>query len=121
MIQILIVVFIIMPIIELAVLLKVGTLIGIVPTLVLVISTGIIGVWLIRKQGFYLMLDMRREMEQGQFPADQLIEGVFIIIAGAFLITPGFITDIIGFSILIPEIRASYREGLKRYLISRRR
>ena len=119
MIQLLLVLFIVMPIVELAVLLKVGSMIGIIPTITLVIVTGVIGVWLIRQQGLYLLMDMRARMSEGVFPGDQIIEGVFIIVAGALLVTPGFITDIMGFSILIPEIRMSYREALKKWLKKR--
>lgn len=119
MIQILIILFITLPIIELAVLLKVGSLIGIFPTVSLVIVTGVMGVWLIRQQGIAIMLEMRDLTTKGVFPADQIIEGVFIIIAGALLITPGFITDIFGFSILIPDIRFLYRESLKKWLKNR--
>ena len=97
--------FIAMPIAEIAVLISVGGEIGLGSTLLLVIATAILGAWLVRKQGFHTMQKLRTEMEQGRLPAMELAEGFAILVAGVLLLTPGFITDTVGFICLTPPLR----------------
>ncbi len=97
--------FIAMPIAEIAVLISVGGEIGLGSTLLLVIATAVLGAWLVRNQGFQTMQKLRTEMEQGRLPAMELAEGFAILVAGVLLLTPGFITDIIGFLCLTPPLR----------------
>ena len=79
--------------------------IGLGSTILLVIATAVLGAWLVKSQGFQTMQKLRSEIEQGRMPAMELAEGFAILIAGALLLTPGFITDTIGFICLTPPLR----------------
>ena len=100
-------VFLIVPIIEIFVLIEVGSVIGALPTIALVVATAVIGAALIRAQGFATLARLQRELASGEMPALTLLEGVFILVAGALLLTPGFVTDIVGFCFLTPPLRRS--------------
>lgn len=102
---ILLILFIAVPIAEIAVLISVGSEIGLGSTLLLVIGTAVLGAWLVRRQGFQTMQNLRSEIDQGRVPAMELAEGFAILVAGALLLTPGFITDTIGFLCLTPPLR----------------
>lgn len=104
--------FIVIAIAEIYVLIGVGGLIGTMPTIMLVLLTGIIGVSMLKKQGFSVFSRLQEKMRQGQAPAQEMVEGILLIIAGAFLITPGFVTDIIGFLWLIPPTRQYFAKIL---------
>ncbi len=108
--------FTIIPLLELALLIKIGGYVGVLPTIVLVISTGFIGVFLARAQGFRLLRQIQRNMENGIVPGNELLEGLLLLIGGIFLITPGLITDTAGFLLLLPWTRVRMREILKRKL-----
>ena len=114
MFAILIILFVAIPLLELAVLIEVGKSLGVFTTIFFVISTGIAGAYLTRNQGFQIFFRIREQMRQGQFPADSLIEGLLILIGGLTLLTPGFITDTIGFLCLLPPTRTIFREFIKR-------
>jgi len=111
--------FIITPLVELVVLLEVGERIGVMNTIMVVIITGVIGAYLTRMQGFSILLQIRRQLQNGQFPGDPLIEGVIILVGGLALLTPGFITDALGFLCLIPPSRIFFREMVKKELSKR--
>lgn len=111
--------FILLPIAELWVLLKVDNHIGLRPTLLIVMGTGFVGAWLARAQGFRIMLDIQRDLAEGRMPAPRMMDGVMILIAGAFLITPGLITDSAGFLLLVPPVR-EYIRGWLRLRIERK-
>jgi UPF0716 protein FxsA len=97
--------FILIPIIEIYVLIQVGSQIGALTTVLLVLLTAVIGVNLIRHQGLSTLNQVQTQMQHGEIPATGLIEGMFLFIAGALLLTPGFVTDTIGFLLLIPPLR----------------
>lgn len=97
--------FSIVPLVELALLIKMGSVVGVLPTVLLVCVTGITGAYLAKSQGFKLFRQVSESLEQGQIPADHLIEGLLILIGGVLLLTPGLITDISGFVLLIPFTR----------------
>lgn len=101
----LLIIFIIIPLIELAVILKVNSFIGIGWTLGLIILTAIVGVKLLRQQGISTLLRANQKMQQGQLPAQELAEGFLLALAGALLLTPGFVTDAVGFTLLVPATR----------------
>lgn len=111
--------FIITPLIELIVLLEVGERIGAMNTIVVVILTGILGAYLTRMQGFNILIQIRQQLQNGQFPGDSLIEGVIILVGGLTLLTPGFITDALGFLCLIPPSRLFFRELIKKEISKR--
>ena len=106
--------FIIMPILELTVLLKVHEAVGLPYTLGLVIFTGVTGAFLAKAQGILVMARIRRDLAEGRMPAPQLMDGMMILIAGVLLITPGLITDIVGFLLLAPAVRTAVRAWLRR-------
>lgn len=104
--------FIVMPLVELALLFKLHEIIGWGQTIGLVVITGYVGAMLVKKQGIQLQAEMQREMAAGQVPAAKMLDGVMILIAGAFLITPGVLTDVSGFLLLAPPVRQVVREWL---------
>lgn len=97
--------FLFVPLVELYVLIEVGSEIGALPTILLTIITAIIGAGLMRHQGVSTMQKAQLNMAQGQVPAVEMMEGVFIFLGGLMLLIPGLITDAIGFLLLIPPVR----------------
>lgn len=102
---ILVALFVIIPIAEISLLLKVGSAIGGLNTVLFVIFTAVLGAHLVRQQGFATLAKLQQEMNSGRLPALQIAEGVALLFAGAVLLTPGFITDAIGFLLLVPFTR----------------
>lgn len=98
-------IFILVPILEIWLFIQVDSLIGLWPTLASIVLTAVIGTWLLRQQGFAVLMQARGALEQAKFPLEQVIHGVFLAIAGLLLLTPGFFTDAIGFACLIPPLR----------------
>lgn len=98
--------FVVMPIIEMWLLIHVGAEIGPLYTIGLVLLTAVIGVQLLRQQGFATLWRGRRKLEEGQLPAQEIVEGIILAVSGALLLTPGFVTDAIGFAGLFPPSRA---------------
>ena len=98
-------VFFSIPIVEMYLLIEVAERIEALPTILLVMLTAVLGVSLIRQQGLSTLTKGIRRLNQAEIPAAEIIEGVLLAVAGAFLITPGFLTDSIGFMIIIPMIR----------------
>lgn len=100
--------FIAIPVAEISVLIRVGGAIGPLNTIVFVIFTAVLGAYLVRQQGFATLSKLQEETNAGRVPAMQIAEGVALLFAGAVLMTPGFITDALGFAILIPPIRQAF-------------
>lgn len=94
-----------MPIIEIAVLIQVGGILGLLPTLLIIVLTAILGTFMLRQQGLATLDRARNRLASGQLPAEQLMEGVLLLIGGVLLLTPGFVTDAFGFFCLIPPTR----------------
>ena len=107
--------FIITPVIEMAVLIELGKRIGTLQTIGIIIITGIIGASLAKSQGLRIYRSIRESMDHGELPHNHLIEGLLILIGGALLITPGILTDAAGFLLVIPWTRKLVREALKKY------
>lgn len=97
--------FILVPLAELAILIKVGEIIGIGATILLVISTAVIGVSLLKRQGLAALSRARASLEANEFPIESVVDGACLLVAGAFLLTPGLLTDTLGFSLLVPPVR----------------
>lgn len=104
--------FIVLPILELYVIIQVGDAIGIVPTLAILLVDGILGAALARSQGRTAWQRFNQATAAGRVPAKEVFDGAAIIVGGAFLLAPGFITDAIGLSLLLPPSRALYRRFL---------
>ena len=115
----LVLIFIVLPIAELYVILQVGQAIGVGPTLGLLILDSFLGAWLWRSQGRAAWQRFNDALAEGRVPAREDFDGAMIILGGAFLLTPGFITDVIGLLLLIPPSRAIFR-GMVARLASRR-
>ncbi|MCK9396493.1 MAG: FxsA family protein [Methylobacter sp.] len=116
--QTLFLVVLIIPFAEIYLLLEVGGLIGAFPTILLVVFTAVLGAWLLRQQGFATFQRFQESLAQGVVPAYEMVEGPIILVGGALLLTPGFITDIIGFACLIPQLRRKIAQYvIENYLV----
>ncbi len=104
--------FTVVPLVELALLLEIGQLVGLPATLALVFGTGVLGAWLARREGLRALTRVQKETAAGRLPADALLDGLLILIAGAVLLTPGLLTDVAGFLLLIPATRQAVRRGV---------
>jgi UPF0716 protein FxsA len=103
----LLILFILIPIIEIGLFIQVGGLIGLWPTLATVVLTAIIGTSMLRKQGISTLTRLQANLNTGQNPVDPIAHGALILVSGVLLLTPGFFTDAVGFSLLIPPIRSA--------------
>lgn len=112
----LLIIFTLVPIIELYVLIEAGRQIGISATITMIFLTGIAGAFLARSQGFALINRIQNELNQGQLPAENLIDGAMILAGGLLLLTPGFCTDLIGFCFLTPFTRSIMKVWIKKWL-----
>lgn len=108
----LLILFIVIPIIEIAILVKIGSLLGFWPTMLIVIATGISGATLARIQGFLVLTRIRTELQMGRMPAEEIIDGLLILIGGILLLTPGLLTDLMGFLMLIQSSRKLFKKWL---------
>jgi UPF0716 protein FxsA len=115
----LILVFIVVPIAELAVIIQVGQAIGLLPTVALLILDSVLGAMLMRSQGRRAWLRLNEAVSAGRVPAREVIDGALVLFGGALLLTPGFLTDILGMVLLIPPGRALVRAVLARRLAHR--
>ncbi|MFC1666285.1 FxsA family protein [Candidatus Omnitrophota bacterium] len=114
MIGYLILLFTLVPIVELALLIKVGQNIGLSNTLLIVIFTGVAGAYLARSQGLITLINIQRDINDSVMPADKLFDGVLILCGGILLLTPGLVTDAIGFAALVPFTRQIIKLWVKR-------
>jgi len=105
MFRILLALIIVVPALEIGILVFFGNLIGAWLTISLIILTGVIGAWLAKKQGLETLKNAQREMNFGQIPGESIIDGICILVGGVLLLTPGFITDTVGFLLLVPPTR----------------
>ncbi len=105
--------FIGVPLIEIYLLIKVGAVIGAVPAIALTVLCSLLGTWLVRRQGFSVLMRVRETLARNEVPALELLDGALLLVAGLFLLLPGFLTDIIGFLLLIPPLR---RWVIRRYV-----
>ena len=111
---ILFLIFIIMPLAEIAVLVKVGGLIGLWPTLAVVILTAVAGTWLLRLQGFQTWQRAQAALQRGEAPVAEVLDGMFLFAAALLMVTPGLITDTMGFLFLVPPVR----HGVAKWLVN---
>ena len=107
------VLFTLVPLVEVYLLIQLGTYIGAVDTIVIVIGTGVAGGLLAKSQGLAVFDRIRAELNQGRLPAESLLDGLLILIAGTMLITPGLLTDGLGLLLLIPWSRKAFKSWLK--------
>ena len=110
----LLILFTLIPVVELALLIQLGQFLGVLPTVVLVLATGALGAALARSQGSQAWQRLQTSLSRGAFPGEELINGVLILAGGLLLLTPGILTDLIGFAALIPGSRHMIKAYLKR-------
>ncbi|BEI24482.1 membrane protein FxsA [Vibrio fluvialis] len=115
MFPILLILFIAVPVIEIGLFIQVGGVLGLWPTIALVLITAFVGASLVRSQGLHTLMTVQQRMQNGEIPAQQIVEGVMLAVAGVLLLTPGFMTDAMGMLILLPAPRAM----LAKYLMSK--
>jgi UPF0716 protein FxsA len=115
----LVVLFIVVPIAELYVIIQVGELIGLWPTLALLLADALLGSWLLRYQGRGAWRRFNEAIAARRFPGKEVADGVLIVAGGTLLLTPGFLTDVVGFFFLLPPTRALSRRLLRRYAVGR--
>ncbi len=106
-------IFLVIPVLEMIVLIEVGSILGSFTTVFLVFFTALLGVAMLRHQGLNTLLSFNQKLNSGDLPAEELLSAVFLVLAGAFLLTPGFVTDSLGFLLLLPP----FRSMLAQYLI----
>ncbi len=109
-------IFVFVPLMELYILIEAGRIIGLFPTIGLIMMTGVAGAWLARSQGVEIVRRIQEETARGQMPATTLIDGALVLVGGLLLLTPGFFTDVLGFSFLVPQTRNIWRKGLNAWL-----
>jgi UPF0716 protein FxsA len=112
-------IFAVVPVVELAILIKVGSIIGTWNTIAIVILTALVGAYMVKLEGLGVIYRIQRNLEEGVFPAEELIDGMMILIAGALLLTPGFFTDITGFLMVVPFTRNILKRAARRYFEKR--
>lgn len=105
--------FLVVPIIEIAIFVAMGGLIGFWWTMGGVVFTAILGSYLLRLQGFAVWADVQGKLRVGQFPGQSIVDGIMLAIAGALLLTPGFFTDAVGFALFVPQVRYFIFEQLR--------
>ena len=109
---ILLAVFIGLPLLEIAVFIQVGGILGVWPTIAATVATALAGSLLLRAQGLATLMRARAQMDQGQLPAREMFEGICLVLAGALLLVPGFVTDALGLLLFVPP----FREVLRRFI-----
>lgn len=111
--------FAVIPIAELYLLIKIGGIIGAFNTVLIIFLTAAVGAYLARSQGFIVVNRINKALQEGRSPARELLDGLFVLLGGFTLLTPGFITDLIGISMLIPLTRIFYLRLAKRLIQSK--
>ena len=106
-------IFVGVPLVEIALFIQVGGAIGLWPTLAIVIATAVLGTWLVRAQGVLALANLRQSFSRLNDPTEPLAHGAMILVAGALLLTPGFFTDAVGFSLLLPPVRSALFNWVK--------
>lgn len=107
------------PLVEIAVFIEVGGIIGLWPTIAIVVATALLGAAMLRRQGLATLLRARAELEAQRLPVRELFDGLCLLLGGALLLTPGFVTDAVGFALLIPPLRAVLGRRLWQALLAR--
>ena len=106
--------FIAVPVVELVLLIEIGQRVGTFATIGLIMGTGIVGASLARQQGINTLARLRKDLAEGRLPAEPIVDGMLILVAAAVLITPGVLTDLVGFLCLVPACRRLLKRHLKR-------
>ncbi|HJR45370.1 MAG TPA: FxsA family protein [Actinomycetota bacterium] len=106
----------IVPLIELYVIIQVGEQIGVLPTILTLIAISVIGTWLLKREGSATWTRLQAALGRGEMPANEVVDGALILFGGALLLTPGFVTDIVGLLLILPPTRAALKGSARRFL-----
>jgi len=117
MFRFLFILFIVVPIIEIMVLMNVGAWLGAWPTIAIVIITAWLGAKNVKLQGIATLNSVQTKMAQGEMPSDEIVAGLLLVVAGVLLVTPGFVTDFFGLSLLIPNVRNMLIKSVQAHLV----
>lgn len=119
MLPVLVVAFVVVPLVELAVIIRVGQWLGVADTIALLFLVSVFGAFMVRREGLGVWRRFQTQLATGSLPGTELVDGVLILVAGALLLTPGFVTDAVGLSLLVPPVRAGLRASVRRRLTGR--
>lgn len=119
MIPVIFLALVLVPIAEIAVFIKVGGLIGVVPTIALVVAIAIFGTWLLRRQGLQTFTRAQAALNRGEMPVGEMLDGFFLVFAALLMVTPGLLTDALGFALLAPPVRRFLGVLLRRWAMAR--
>ena len=108
-------IFVVVPLLELALLIQIGQVVGFLPTMILVVITGIMGAWLARLEGLKTLWKLRDDLALGQLPGQAIVDGMSILVGATLLLTPGVITDFVGFILLLPPTRYAMQRLVKNH------
>ena len=106
--------FFVVPIVELAVIIQIGSAIGVLNTIGLLVLSGILGAWLMKREGLGVVRRVQRALSEGRVPGSELIDGFLILFGGALMLTPGFVSDGVGMLLLLPPVRILVRRVVRR-------
>ena len=113
--------FILIPIIEISIFISIGSKFGVLNTISIILITAIVGIYFVRRQGLNLLFNAQKNLSQGVMPTEEIKGGIFLLISGLLLITPGFFTDCIGFAMFLKPVQNFVTLKAKNYFQSRRR
>jgi UPF0716 protein FxsA len=119
MVALLAVVFLVVPIAELAVIIAVGSKIGVFNTIGLLIVISVVGAWLAKREGLGVLRRIRAQLDAGRMPTTELVDAFLVMFAGVLLLTPGFLSDCLAIALLLPPVRVFVRRSLRRYFAAR--
>ena len=114
-------IFIFIPIIEISIFILIGSEIGVLNTIAIILLTALLGIYFVRKQGLSLLFNAQRNMSQGIFPTQEIKGGIFLLVSGLLLITPGFFTDCFGFAMFLKPVQNFISQKARNYFHSRTR
>src|SRR5690625_4727155 len=115
----LILIFVIIPALEIGIFIWTGSMIGILPVMMIIILTGVVGIALVRQQGIETMRKMQYSIQQSEPPGEHILDGICILVGGVFLLAPGFFTDAIGFLLVIPWTRKPFKYLMYKQMIKK--
>lgn len=104
--------FVVVPVIEIFVIIQVGALIGVLPTVAILLAVSVFGAWLVRREGRHAWRSLNAAMSRGELPGRELADAALVLIGGTLLLTPGFVTDALGFVFVLPPVRPLVRRML---------
>ena len=113
--------FVFIPIIEIAIFISIGSKIGVLNTIAIILVTALVGIFFVRRQGMNLLFSAQRNMMQGIMPTEEIKGGIFLLVSGLLLITPGFFTDCIGFAMFLKPVQNFVAQKARNYFTSRMR